>query len=443
MSLPAYPEYKESGVSRIGKLPSHWSLSPLKRNFILYGGSTPKSDEEKYWNGEIFWVSPADLSKLSTLYIDNSARKITCAGLEACAATLVPKGTIILSTRAPIGSLAIADTELCTNQGCKSLVPQPGADPLYFAYCLLASTEALQLQGKGTTFLELSADELGAFKLPFPSYVEQIAIATFLNCETGKIDTLISEQENLLTLLVEKRQATISHAVTRGLNPDAPIKDSGVAWLGEVPAHWSTGALGYLCSIETGATPDRGNLRYWGGTIPWIKTGEINWLPISGAEECISEEGVANSATRLAKPNTLLMAMYGQGVTRGRVALLEIEAAYNQACAAMFFGPRILPMFALYFFMAAYSYIRDSGNETSQMNLNASLVAKFKITIPPIIEQTKIIAFLTREITKFDRLKAEAENAIALLKERRSALISAAVTGKIDVRNAVGKGQAT
>ncbi|MDV7395433.1 hypothetical protein RZS08_28865, partial [Arthrospira platensis SPKY1] len=118
----------------------------------------------------------------------------------------------------------------------------------------------------------------------------------------------------------------------------------------EVPAHWGVSALGYLATIETGATPDRAEPRYWNGSIPWLKTGEINWAPIREAEEFITEEGVANTAVRVAKPGMLLMAMYGQGATRGRVARLEIEATYNQACAAILFGDRLLPEFGRYFF---------------------------------------------------------------------------------------------
>jgi type I restriction enzyme S subunit len=311
--------------------------------------------------------------------------------------------------------------------------------PRFMLYLLRAASSLnvfTASEGK-STIAHLTAETLRGYRFAFPPFREQGQIVDFLDHEAVKIDTLIAEQEKLLTLLAEKRQATISHAVTRGLNPDASMKDSGVAWLGKVPTHWGVGALGYLCSIDTGATPDRGEPKYWNGSIPWLKTGEINWAPISEAEEYISDDGLANSAAKLAKPGTLLMAMYGQGVTRGRVALLEIEAAYNQACAAISFGPRILSSFARYFFMAAYDHIRDSGNETSQMNLSAGLIAKFKLTVPPIDEQVNIVSWLDSEVSKVDALNTEAERAIELLKERRAALISAAVTGKIDVRNAV------
>jgi len=265
--------------------------------------------------------------------------------------------------------------------------------------------------------------------------LDQVKIANFLDHETAKIDTLIEKQQQLIKLLKEKRQAVISHAVTKGLNPNAPMRDSGVEWLGEVPEHWALSSLGYYANISTGATPDRSKSQYWDGDIPWIKTGEVRYDEITEAEEHITPDGVANSAVTLSPPGTLLMAMYGQGVTRGRVALLGIPATYNQACAAITPNGKLWNEYLRHFFMAAYHAIRDGGNETSQMNLNADIVSKFKVTIPDMYEQHKIVEFLDIELQTFDALIDKAVGAIELMQERRTALISAAVTGKIDVRN--------
>jgi type I restriction enzyme S subunit len=212
------------------------------------------------------------------------------------------------------------------------------------------------------------------------------------------------------------------------------MKDSGVEWLGEVPEHWKVGSLGYYSKIDTGATPDRSKPEYWNGDIPWIKTGEVNYKTISKAEEHISLEGVNNSAARIAPKGTLLMAMYGQGVTRGRVAILGINAAYNQACAGISVESELKVRFLCDYFIAAYPYIRDDGNETSQMNLSSGYIAKIKVTVPPIQEQVAISAFIEREMARLNSLSTEANLVANFLKERRSALISAAVTGKIDVR---------
>jgi len=419
-------------------VPANWTITPLKGCFTIYGGSTPKSDEAAFWDGEIVWVSPADLSKLSTLYINDSARKITDAGLSSCGTKLVPEGSIVLSTRAPIGSLAIAKTELCTNQGCKSLVPKAGVDELFYAYCLLASTEALNLRGKGTTFLELSADELGAFKVPLPPFDEQAAVAAFLNRETGKIDILIAEQEKLLALLAEKRQATISHTVTRGLNPDAPMRDSGYAWMSLVPAHWAVAGLGYIASVENGTTPSRDVEEYWrDGNIPWLASGEVNQLHIRDATEYITDAALKNCSLRLLPVGTVIVGMIGQGKTRGMSARLLISATINQNLAAICPGPRMDGGYLLYVFHAVYEWLREAGRGGNQAAMNCQMLSSLRIPVPPIEEQRAILDFIEAETTRLDALKAEVERGIELLRERRSALVSAAVTGKIDVRNAV------
>jgi len=256
MSFPRYPEYKDSGVEWLGAVPVHWDVLALKKNFHIIGGSTPKSDNESFWDGNVLWATPSDLSKRDSVYMNDTQRKITATGLASCGTTLVPARSIVLSTRAPIGSLAIAETEMCTNQGCKSLVPSKNTNTEYFVYLLSISSDELNIRGKGTTFLELSGDELGAFKTSVPPIQEQTQIADFLDHETAKIDALVAEQRRLMELLKEKRQAVISNAVTRGLNPDAPMKPSGVEWLGDVPEHWELMATKRLFRLVVEQAPD-------------------------------------------------------------------------------------------------------------------------------------------------------------------------------------------
>ena len=428
MSFPRYPEYKDSGVEWLGEVPGHWSLRPLWSLFrrtkrtgfeneqllSVYRdhGVVPKASRDDNNN------KPSD---------DLSTYQLVDVGDLAINKMKAWQGSVAVSEHRGIVSPAYFVYE-GTHAEDGRYLHYLMRSPRYVGACLALS--------KGIRVNQWDLDPIYHSRLPvlLPPKAEQASIADFLDRETAKIDALVAEQQSLIALLKEKRQALISHAVTKGLDPDVPMKDSGVAWLGEVPAHWGVSALGYLATIETGATPDRAEPRYWNGSIPWLKTGEINWAPIREAEEFITEEGVANTAVRVAKPGMLLMAMYGQGATRGRVARLEIEATYNQACAAILFGDRLLPEFGRYFFMAAYEHVRDGGNETSQMNLSAGLIAKIRLPVPRIDEQVAVVLFLDSEIANLDGLTAEAERAIALLQERRTALISAAVTGKIDVR---------
>jgi type I restriction enzyme S subunit len=275
MSFPRYPAYKDSGMEWLGEVPEHWSILSLKRRYAIQGGSTPKTDRQEFWDGDIAWITPADLSSLSDRFIRFSQRSLTPEGVSSCATTIVPPGSVILSTRAPIGSLGIADQPLCTNQGCKSLVPNENQHSPFLAYVLDIATDELNVRGRGTTFLELSSDALSAFEVPFPSAVEQSSIANFLDRETAKIDALVADYRTLIELLQEKRQAVISHAVTKGLDPTVPMKDSGVEWLGEVPEHWRVVRLKFVATVQTGVAKGKDNSDKAVTEVPYLRVANV------------------------------------------------------------------------------------------------------------------------------------------------------------------------
>ena len=433
MSLPRYPKYKDSGVEWLGEVPEHWEVSQSRRIFAVRSEPALQADRmltasQKY--GVLFQSD----------FVEIEGRRVAevIKGVESL--RHVEPDDFIISMRSFQGGL-----EWCKLRGSTSfhyvmIKPVKNVRPPFFAH-LFKSTAYIQALRTTTDLIrdgqELRYSNFVQVPLPVVPLDEQTQIAAFLDRETAKIDELVAEQRRLMALLKEKRLAVISHAVTRGLNPDAPMKPSGIEWVGHVPVHWGVGALGYLAAVSSGSTPDRGNPAYWGGEIPWIKTGEIDYLPIFQAEESITKAGLQGSSAKMSEPGTMLMAMYGQGVTRGRVAILEVAAAYNQACAAISFGSRIDARFAQYFFIAGYHFIRDTGNETSQMNLSTGIIQKFQLTVPPVGEQCSIISHLDNETSTIDILTTEAQRAITLLQERRTALISAAVTGQIDVRGVV------
>ncbi len=435
MSFPRYPSYKNSGVEWLGDVPAHWEVKPLKKSFKIVGGSTPKSETESFWDGDILWATPSDLSKRESVYIDDTQRKITADGLASCGTTLVPAASIILSTRAPIGSLAIAETAMCTNQGCKSLVPSERADTEYFAHLLSISSAELNIRGKGTTFLEISGDELGAFRTPAPPLPEQTQIAAFLDRETAKIDELVAEQRRLMELLKEKRQAVISHAVTQGLNPNAPMKPSGIEWLGDVPAHWEVKRLKHISPFITVGVvvnpstfvADEGFPFIYGGDI---REGVIDW---ANSRRIDAESSEANSKTRLKAGDLLTVRVGAPGITAvvppecegGNCAsvMLVRQGSFNSHWLCYAMNTRIVR-----FQVEVVQY------GAAQEQFNISHAVNFWTPTPPRAEQDEIAEFLARESAKFDTLTAEAQRAIDLLQERRTALISAAVTGKVDVR---------
>ena len=222
MPYPAYPKYKASGVEWLGDVPEHWETPALKRKFKIVNGGTLSSSEESYWDGDIVWITPDDLGREASKRIAKGRRSITTEGLANCGVRLVPENSMIISTRVPIGHLAITDIEGCTNQGCRALVPfQKDIDSDYFYFTLLASKPVLQASGKGTTFLELSTTSLGQQPIPLPPIAEQHAIADYLDRETGRLDTLVAKKRTLVERLKEKRTALISQTVTQGLPAEA------------------------------------------------------------------------------------------------------------------------------------------------------------------------------------------------------------------------------
>ncbi|GAC65288.1 restriction endonuclease subunit S [Edwardsiella tarda] len=434
----AYPEYKDSGVEYLGLVPNEWSINSLKNIVMIFNGSTPKSGVEEYWDGDINWITPTDLSQKSGIYLNNSQRKITNKGLNSCGTSLVPENTVILSTRAPIGSLAMTGTQSCTNQGCKSLVVKNKESSLFLYYYLSTSTSPLNNLGRGSTFLELSTEDLASFKVPMPN-IGIGTIVSFLEHETAKIDNLIEKQQQLIELLKEKRQAVISHAVTKGLNPDVPMKDSGVEWLGEVPEHWSIKSYRYACLIYRGkfGHRPRNDPSLYDGDYPFIQTGDVARASkfIETYSQTLNEKGKAVS--QLFPSGTLMMAI---AANIGDTAILGFEAYAPDSVVGFKPYQNLHLEFLRYSFMAALPALEQTSTQSTQANLNIDRIGAVKAVFPPLEEQLDIINYLDDMLYLYYSIEENTNQAIQLLQERRAALISAAVTGKIDVRDWVAPG---
>ncbi len=425
-SFKIYLKYKPSNIDWLGNIPESWNISAAKYCFSIVTGATPRSDVSKYWDGNICWVTPADLSQLDSQYISSSAKNITVEGLNSCGTSIVPPGSIILSTRAPIGSLAINTKEICHNQGCKSLIPSKKTCSLFYAYFLSAFTEILNALGKGTTFLEISRNELSMLSIPVPQLSEQQEIASFLDRETKKIDDLIAEQQKLIDLITEKRQALISHAVIKGLNPDVSMKSSGIDWLGDIPAHWTVQRCKVIFTeIDDRATADDDEtlltVSHITGVTPRSEKNVNMFLAesLDGYKKCTANDLVIN---------TMWAWMGAMGISPCNGVVSPSYNVYrfrNEQNPKYFDMLSRLPNFVTV--VKAYS----TGIWESRLRLYPNVFFDLKICIPPISEQREITAFLQKKLKKFALLIAEAERGIELLQERRSALISAVVTGKI------------
>lgn len=435
----AYPAYKDSGIEWLGAVPEGWDVKKIKHSFQIVGGATPKSDQSEFWDGDVVWVTPSDLSKLSSLFISNSQRKISSAGLASCAASLVPAQTIILSTRAPIGSLAIAESELCTNQGCKSLIPVPNVEAKFYAYLLSVSSTELNIRGKGTTFLELSGDELGSFPIPSPSTDEQCVIVAHLDRETARIDGLVGKKTRFIELLREKRQALITHAVTKGLAPDVKMKDSGVEWLGEVPEHWTVCKLSYRYSVELGKMLDEKRIT-GKSLVSYLRNQDVQWDAINIDDLPEMDIYIGEIERYTISCGDLLVC---EGGDVGRAAIWRGD---NQQIGFQKALHRLRPRLseddtAEFFYFSLLTakkrgVFEESDAGATFSHLPAEKFRQYRFAFPPLAEQVNIATQIRERSSRLDTLISKTESSIALLKERRSALITAAVTGQIDLRDA-------
>ncbi len=449
MSFPRYDEYKDSGVEWLGEVPAHWEILPLRRAIAsIDSGTSVNAIDTPALESEL------GVLKTSCVYrgvFDPLENKAILPDEYPRAHCPIAAGSLIVSrmnTPDLVGAAGLvkhqADNlylpdrlwQVRFNEANASFVHRWTQSPIYRAQVQMVCA------GASSSMQNLSQDDFRSFLLPLPPLPEQTAIAAFLDRETAKIDELVAEQQNLIALLKEKRQALISHAVTKGLNPNSPMKDSGVEWLGEVPAHWGLLQLRAVSSFTTSGP------RGWSDKISecgslFIQSGDLNdsmGVDFAAAKRVAVENNTEATRTQLSDGDVVVCIT---GAKTGNVAVCDKipEPAYvNQHLCLI--RPRKI---ACSGFLAAQlkSRVGQVQFELSQYGLKQGLslenVRETMIVLPPLQEQLDIVAFIDTETGKIDDLVAEAESTITLLQERRTALISAAVTGKIDVRNVVAR----
>ena len=253
-------------------------------------GTTPATGEPEYWDGDVKWATPEDLGKIAGDKIDNTKRLVTEKAVNECNLSVLPVGSVIISTRAPIGHMAINQSLMTFNQGCRGIIPGGQIHGPFLFYLLKSRTPELSAIANGTTFVELSRDELAAVTIEFPDLSTQRRIAQFLDEKIARIDELIEKKRELLDRLAEKRQALITQAVTKGLNPDAPMKPSGIDWLGAIPAHWKVKRLRHLLNGRTLNGLYKKKEEFDAEGIPFVQMGEAFRSPVfnGGTTGCVN-----------------------------------------------------------------------------------------------------------------------------------------------------------
>ena len=433
-----YAEYKDSGVEWLGEVPSDWDVVKIKHLSSVKRGASPRPiDDPKFFDdyGDYAWVRIADVSA-SDMYLLNTTQTMSALG-SSLSVKLEPN-ELFLSIAGTVGKPCINKIKACIHDG---FVYFPDLKiPNKYLFYIFAGEQAYKGLGKMGTQLNLNTDTVGDIKVALPkSKIDVQGIIDFLDHETAKIDSLIEKQQQLIQLLKEKRQAVISHAVTKGLNPNVPMKDSGVEWLGEVPEHWQFPRLKQLIQygssisygiVQPGDALDEG--------VPFIQTTNIS----KGSFELEDFQ----------KTSVSIESNYPRSRLEGGEVILGIRASIGAAFVVpmSFKGvnlsrgiARIIPNnllrsdFLVWYFKSntvdQYWGLSKQGSTFSEVSIET--VRELNVVIPPLDEQETITKYLTDESNKFEKLINFAEKQKLLLLERRTALISAAVTGKIDVRN--------
>ncbi|MFT8551074.1 MULTISPECIES: restriction endonuclease subunit S [Acetobacter] len=433
MSFPKYPAYKESGVEWIGEIPVGWRILPLKKAAQLITGITPPTNNHEYYTDDCEhgfpWVNPADLQENGRP--SKAKRFLSITGKSIVRE--IPRGSTLVCCIGTIGKTGFLYEDSSTNQQITSVIPIENKRFLFYIISSLSKT--LEFFSTGNVLKILNSERLGAIQICLPPFPEQQAIASFLDRECGKIDGLIAEQERLIALLAEKRQAVISHAVTKGLNPNAPMKDSGIPWIGMVPEGWELRKFrSFTRQIVDGThfTPT-----YTEDGIPFLRVTDIHSKNINiNNVKRISEieYKILNKRCNPEKGDLLLSKNGTIGIPK--VVDWNWKFSIFVSLCLIKFTEEVNVNFARFLFLSScIKYqLMESTKASTVTNLHLDKIASMSVCIPSKDEQKLISCFLTVEDKKIQNKIDYAELAITLLKERRAALISAAVTGKIDVR---------
>lgn len=440
-----YAEYKDSGFEWVNELPAHWKAVHLKWISTIYAGGTPSKTIESYWeNGTIPWINSGAVNQG---YILEPSTYITKTAYENSSAKWIPKKALVMAlagqgkTKGMVAQLGIDTT---CNQSMGAIIPDDLDYSRYLFWWITSNYQNIRNMAGGDLRDGLNLEHLGDMSCPLPNKDEIQKIANFLDYETAKIDSLIEKQQKLIELLKEKRQAVISHAVTKGLNPDVPMTDSGVEWLGQVPKHWGRFAVKSLCYINDGnhgeEYPKEADFVEEGEGVPFIRAGDFDDFCITSTNlRYLSHE--KNNSMRKGRLRENDVLFVNRGATIGKLCIIDKKYAGSNLNSQIAYlranKDSVDYRYLTYFLSSVYIQTKIAsdiqGGALPQYSIQN--IANLDVWFGDLKEQAMIADYLDNQVKSIINLIDKANSAIKLMQERRTALISSAVTGKIDVRN--------
>lgn len=428
--MKAYREYKDSGLPWAPNMPKGWEIIPIKHAYHFQTGATPPTKINEFFEGDNIW---ANISDLSSKIVNDSFKHISDDALKVCSMSISPKGSLMFSFKLSVGTVAFCGCDMYTNEAIATFLKgKNDLNYLYYAgpYFIVKNSNENIYGAK-----LLNQDLINNAKIFLPPLPEQQAIASFLDAKTKPIDDIIAKREKQIELLEEMKSAIISRAVTKGLNPEAKMKGSGIEWIGEVPEHWEVADLKRYAKISTGKTPSTKKDEYFENEeIVWFTPGDFpdGSIILNDSSRKIDKRAIKASEAFLYPKNSVFLV--GIGGTLGKIGIFEEEASCNQQINVIVCKSDVLKKYVAYYLYSKKELLKVYSNAATLPILNQDKTGYIKIALPPLSEQQDIAFYLDTETSKIDTRIAKRRKQIELLQEYKQALITAAVTGKIDVR---------
>lgn len=428
----SFPAYKDSGVEWLGVIPVHWEVKRTKFVARLNSGHTPSRQHPEYWvDCTIPWFGLSDVWQIRdgrAEYVTETAEKISELGLANSAARLLPKGTVILSRTASVGFSAILGVDMATTQDFVNWTCGPSLQPEYLLYVFRAMAQEFRRLTMGSTHQTIYMPDVAAFATPLPPLVEQARVVAFIRAETSRIDALIAKKERLIELLKEKKAALIGCAITQGLDRSARMKQSGVEWLGGIPVHWDVRPLKSVTDFVNGFAFKPEEWRQEG--TPIIRIENLN----GGASFNFTDRELPNKYC--VEEGDLLFGWSGnRGTSFGPFKWGRSGRHYVNQHIFRVVNFECSRAWLYWLLRAVTSYVeRQAHGIIGMVHVTRAELGSISVPHMPPEEQENIATYLDAHHQQLETLIAKVRDAIELLTELRAALISAAVTGKIDVR---------
>lgn len=434
--LKPYPKYRESGLPWLGRVPAHWGLSRSKRLFSARKDLALPEDVQLSATQAYGVIPQSDFEA-------KVGRRVVRISMHLEKRRHVEKDDFVISMRSFQGGIERAWASGAIRSSYVVLKPQPNIDIGFFSYLFKSHSYIRALQATSDFIRDgqdLNFSNFCGVDLPVVPVAEQAAIARFLDWANGRLERAIRAKRKVIALLNEQKQAIIHRAVTRGLDPSTSFRPSGIRWLGDIPKHWETWRISRFARVGNGSTPSRGKPSYWNnGTYPWLNSSQVNRGLIDSADQFVTAAALRECHLPRVPAGSVLVAITGQGKTRGTAAVLGVEATINQHIAFITPSTNVVSSEFLHVtLVAAYRTLRalsqDSGSTKGA--LTCEDLKRFKVALPPLPEQKALVEHVLADTQTLTNAVLRLEREIDLLREYRTRLVADVVTGKLDVHEA-------